>query len=211
MDRRNIFSVVLIGLVLVNAVLATTITIRNFDTIVQEFEDIFEHKGILDIFFTSNISQQIETQVEGLKLLPLPVINQTYEILEVWINIKEIGLVGRDTSNFTVFQSSNLVNLYEGVNTSKFLKSVNVTEGDYSAVFLFFDENIHVVTTEGSIDLIFTDKNFVVVPFVFLDNEGLTGNLDIRKDQTSQILLSFEMIIIWPINSVVITIISFLL
>ena len=70
MDRRNIVSGVLICLVLVNFALVTTITIRDIDSLIEEFDNFLEHEGTLDIFFTCNISQQIDSEAENLKYSP---------------------------------------------------------------------------------------------------------------------------------------------
>ncbi|MHA1219874.1 MAG: hypothetical protein ACTSO5_14515 [Candidatus Heimdallarchaeaceae archaeon] len=211
MDRRNIVSGVLICIVLVNFALATTITFRNIDSLLQEFDNFLEHEGTLDIFFTCNISQQIDSEAENLKYSLLPIINQSYTILEVWITITEIGLVEKNTENFTIFGISYQFDLYEGINTSKFLQSADISKGSYSAVFLYFDEQIQVKTTEGTINLILTENNFVVIPFRFLDNGSLIVDLDIIQNQTDQILLWFDVIIIWITNTTIITLNSFII
>ena len=211
MDKRDIFSGVLICLLLVNFALATTITIRNIDTLIHEFDNFLEHKGTLNISFSSNISQQIDSETENLKHSLLPIINQSYTILELWITITEIGLVGGNTDNFTIVGTSYQFDLYEGVNTSKFLQSADVAEGSYSAVFLYFDEQIQVKTTEGTINLFLTENNFVVLPFRFLDNGSLIVDLDIIQNQTDQILLWFDVIILWITNTTIITVNSFII
>ncbi|MHA1516660.1 MAG: hypothetical protein ACTSPF_14075 [Candidatus Heimdallarchaeaceae archaeon] len=91
MDRRNIVSGVLICLVLVNFALVTTITIRDIDSLIEEFDNFLEHEGTLNIFYTGNISQQVDSETENLKYSQIPIINQSYTILEVWITITEIG------------------------------------------------------------------------------------------------------------------------
>ncbi|NPD88834.1 MAG: hypothetical protein HGN29_08910 [Asgard group archaeon] len=211
MDRRNILSGVLICLILVNFTLATTITIRNIDIIIQEIDNFNEKEGTLNIFFSSNFSQQINSETGNLKLSLLPIINQSYTILEVWLTITEIGLVGRSTDNFTIFGISHQFDLYEGVNTSKFLQSADIAEGFYSAVFLYLDEQIQVKTTEGTINLILPENNFVVIPFNFLDNDSQVVDLDIIQNQTAQILLRFDVIIVWITNTVIITLNSFII
>ena len=211
MDKRNIFSGVLICLILVNFTLATTITIRNIDIILQEFDNFIEKEGTLDIFFSSDISQQIDSETENLKLSQIPIINHSYTILEVWITITEIGLVGRNTDNLTIFGISYQFDLFEGVNTSKFLQSADIAKGFYSAVFLYFDEQIQVKTTEGTINLILPEYNFVVIPFNLLDNESQVVDLDIIQNQTAQILLWFDVIIVWMANTVIITLMSFII
>jgi len=211
MDKRNIISGVLICLVLVNFALATTITIRNTDILIHEFDNFLEKEGILNIFFSSNISQQIDSETENLKHSLLPIINQSFTILELWITITEIGLVGRNTDNFTISEISYMFDLHEGLNTSKFLQSADIAEGFYSAVFLYFDEQIQVKTTEGTINLILPEKNFVVIPFNFLDNGSLIVDLEIIQNQTSQIVLWFDVIIIWITNTIVITLNSFII
>jgi len=211
MDKRNIVSGVLICLILVNFAVAVTITNRNIDSIIQEIDNFNEKEGTLNIFFSSNISQQTETETENLKLSQLPIINQSYTILEVWLTITEIGLVGRNTDNFTIFGISYQFDLYEGVNTSKLLQSADITEGLYSAIFLYFDEQIQVKTTEGTIDLILPENNFVVIPFNFLDNESLMVDLEIKENQTAQILLGFDVIIVWITNTIIITLNSFII
>ncbi len=211
MDKRNIVSGVLICLVLGNFALATTITIKDIDSLIEELDNFLEHEGTLNIFFSSNISQQIDSETENLKFSLLPIINQSYTILEVWITITEIGLVGIDTDNFTIFGISYQFDLYEGVNTSKFLQSADIAEGLYSAVFLYFDEQIQVKTTEGTINLILPESNFVVIPFKFLDNGSLIVDLDIIQNQTTQILLRFDVIIIWITNTTIITVNSFII
>ena len=211
MDKRNILSGVLICFILVNFALATTITIRNIDIIRQEIDNFLEKEGTLNIFFSSNISQQIDSEIENMKYSLLPIINHSYDILEVWITITEIGLVGKNTDNFTIFGISDQFDLYEGVNTSKFLRSADITEGLYSAIFLYFDEQIQVKTTEGTIDLILPENNFVVIPFIFLDNDSLIVDLEIIENQTAQILLGFDVIIIWITNTIIITLNSFVI
>jgi len=211
MDRRNIVSGVLICLVLVNLALVTTITIRDIDNLKEEFDNFLEHEGTLNIFYTGNISQQIDSETENLKYSQLPIINQSYTILEVWITITEIGLVGIDTDNFTIFGISYQFDLYEGVNTSKLLQSADIAKGSYSAVFLYFDEQIQVKTTEGTINLILTENNFVVLPFRFLDIGSPIVDLDIIQNQTDQILLWFDVIILWITNTTIITLNSFII
>jgi len=139
MDKRNIVSGVLICLILVNFALATTITVRNIDSIRHEIDDFLEKEGTLNIFFSSNISQQINSETENLKYSLLPIINQSTTIFEVWLTITEIGLVGRNADNFTIIDISYQFDLYEGVNTSEFLQSAETTKGFYSAMFLYFD------------------------------------------------------------------------
>ena len=211
MDRRNIVSGVLICLLLVNFALVTTITIRDIDNLIEEFDNFLEHEGTLNIFYTGNISQQVDSETENLKYSQLPIINQSYTILEVWITITEIGLVGIDTDNFTIFGISYQFDLYEGVNTSKLLKSADIARGSYSAVFLYFDEQIQVKTTEGTINLILTENSFVVLPFRFLDIGGPIVDLDIIQNQTDQILLWFDVIILWITNTTIITVNSFII
>lgn len=211
MDKRNIVSGVLILLILVNFALAATITVKNADLIIQEINDFLEKEGTLNIFFSSNISQQIDTETENLKHSFLPIINESSTILEVLLTITKIGLVGRSTDNLTILGISYQFDLYKGVNTSEFLQSANITQGSYSAIFLYFDEQIQVKTTEETIDLFLPENNFVVIPFNLLDNDSQIVDLEIIKSQTAQILLWFDVIIIWITNTIIITLNSFII
>lgn len=213
MDRRNIVSGVLVCLLIVNSAIATTITIKNIDTIIQEFDDLFEDpffhndtdaqelEGTLKVFFSSNISQQVIIETEYLKNSLLPIVNQTYTILEVGITITKIDLIGEQSPNATFLQTSNRINLFEGINNTEFFKSASIKEGIYSAIFLYFDENIQVETTEGTQNLILQGSTFVVLPFAFLNDNSINVDLEIIKGETAQLVLNFDIILIWITNS----------
>jgi len=60
-------------------------------------------------------------------------------------------------------------------------------------------------------NLTLPENNFMVIPFNFLDNENQIADLEIIENQTVQILLCFDVSIIWMANTIIITLNSFII
>ena len=207
MDKRNIVSILLICFLGVNIGLAITITSKNMDIIIQEYYTFFDQKGKINISFSSNISQvDLTAQNSKLKLQP-----SIYTISEVWLTITEIGLVGKDSADFTIFRSSNKIDLYEALESNKFLQSAHISEGFYSAIFLYLDGDIQVETTEGIKNLTIIGIGFLVIPINILNDGTETVDLEIIKNQTTDLLINFEVTLFWITNTAIVTPKTFLI
>jgi hypothetical protein len=209
MDRRNQLSIVIISLIIIGGSLAAPLTVRDHEIILDDFLNSplfpsFNEEGILKLYYTSDYSEQNET-------LPLfedylLASNDSITVQRIWINITEILLLGKRAGNSAFFVSDDSFDVLDAYNDTLLLKSGNLTAAAYSGIQIFFDNTVLVQTETEFYEFELQSKSFVTLPFkMFGQENGNNVDLNIVENTINEVILDFNIDILWQNSTAMIT------
>ena len=206
MDKRNQLTVLIISLIIIGGSIATPLTIRDHTQILDDFLHsplfpVLPNEGTLKLYFESDFTEENTTLPlsldYGIKASNISVIVQ-----RIWINITEIQLVGKRAGNSVFFTSDDVFDILDGLYDTKLLKSGNLTAAEYSGIQLFFNTTVLIQTNEDIFYFELQGKDFVVLSFNMFGQENSMIDLNIVEDTISEVILDFNLEILWQNSTV---------
>ncbi len=206
MDKRNQLTVMMISLVIIVGSIATPLTLRDHALILDDFLNsplfpILQNEGTLKLYFESDFTEENGTLPSfldfGIKASPTSIIVQ-----RIWVDITEIQLLGKKVGNSVFFTSDDVFDILDGLDETQLLKSGNLTAAEYSGIQLFFNTTILVQTNEDLFYFELQGKDFVVLSFNMFGQENSMVNLNIVEDAISEVILDFNLEILWQNSTV---------
>ncbi|OLS29651.1 MAG: hypothetical protein HeimAB125_21760 [Candidatus Heimdallarchaeota archaeon AB_125] len=209
MDKRNQLTITILSIIIIGGSIATPLTVRDSAIILDDFlnSPLFpslRDDGILRLYYTSDYSEQNETLPLYLDYSILAP-NDTVNVQRIWINITEIQLLGKRAGNSVFFTNDDVFDVLDGLNETQLLKAGNLTAATYSGIQIYFDTTIIIQTDEGFYELELQSKNFVTLPFNMFGQENGMFDLDIVENTINEVVLDFNLEILWQNSSVMIT------
>ncbi len=209
MDKRNQLTIAIISIIIIGGSIATPLTVRDHALILDDFLNsplfpTLANEGTLKLYYTSDYTEQNETLPLSVNYMTLAT-NETYNIQRIWINITEIQLLGRRAGNSVFFTNDDVFDVLDGLNETELLKVGNLTAAEYSGIQLYFDSSILVQTEEDFYMFELQSKNFVTIPFNLFGNESGNVDLSIVENSITEVLLDFNLEILWQNSTVRVT------
>jgi len=210
MDKRNQLTIAILSIIIIGGSIATPLTVRDSVVILDDFLNsplfpLFQDDAILRLYYTSDYSEQNETLPLSVDFSALAT-KDSINITRIWITITEIQLLGKKAGNSVFFTNDDVFDVLDGLNDTQLLKEGNLTAATYSGLQIVFDSTIQV--QDDNEDLYYFDlqgKNFVTLPFNMFGQESGNVDLDLVENTINQVLLEFNLEILWNNSSVTVT------
>ena len=203
MDKRNQISIAIISCIIIVGSLATPLTIRDYDTIIDDFinSPIFPppilHEGTLNLYYTCDYSEENSPIMDFIEL-SLNAANETENITGIWISITEITLLGQKAGNSKFFTSDDVFDILVAQDNHTLLKSGNLTAAEYAGVQLHFNSTITIqIGSDTFYAFSIQGNNIITVPFNIFNQANSSADLDIVEDTINDVLLDFNLEILW--------------
>jgi len=204
MDKRNKITLILVSLMLLGAVFATLVTIKDYDKIIQ---DINNYTGItapntgnnaakanLLIYLVANTST---STLNDFVLLSAPPTGE--EIKSAIITITEIKLREKGTQHFTRILQNKEVDL-KNFEQITLLTNTTIGEGNYTSLSLRLSQDIEIVTNKGTYSFSLQGSLELQTPFYknYRNTGGHTqGELCAKHKANTPLLIDFHLVLNW--------------
>ena len=203
MNGRNRMTLIFVITIVACSSLAAIITIKDYNTIITDFHNFVndpftwdnyqDNYGFLNLYVSGDT--EVENDTSGLILINASPQVEIYQLLIV-INYIKFKSSGRDIT-IDLIKSPITIDLAEINNTQDLLNSFEIPVDRYSALHLYYDQDITADTSHGNKTFHSTGSGFIIVPvFHSFTNQSQT-NISIEKVMGSSLLLHFQMQIRW--------------
>ena len=204
MNGRDKITIAMILLILSGIPIATLITIRDYDIIISEFNDFVNdpfswdmlNEGKLNLYFsgytTDNSSPILSVTYESTP--PYEVYNLLITINYIKIQIQEEGAL------LDLISEPITIDLKALNNTIELFESFDLPEEVYSGIHFIYERDIIADTSQGNKTFNAQGSDSFTFPFTQSMTNNTHTQLRIKKQQETDLLLSFQMQIRWQTN-----------
>ena len=206
MHKRNQITIILATIIISSAVIAGFITVKDSNNIITDFQDfvnnpftweppIIPDEGNLHLYITSDIYENETTtsSLDGLKLVP-----PTYEIYHIYLIINQILIKQKGTDTLIdLVDEPIIIDLKSLNNTIDLFDAFVLPEGQYSALHFYYEREIIAVTDDVNQTFNAQGSDFFDLPFYPNKNNNTPADLQINKNEETELLLTLEMQTRW--------------
>lgn len=221
--KRDALTLIIIGLIIIGGSLATLITIRDFDSILEDFaipsnpfypdgkndteNDLKEKIGRLMLYYSSLVdTSTMEKLFNSIISSTQSFDNFSNDIEHLWITFTYIRLVGRDVDNSTIVENKLTLDLITASEQEQLLTSIELPAGNYSMLKLHYESTAIVQIDGVNSTFGIQGSNFAVITFT--DKQGKEQDLEIETDQSKKAEMICIYNIIWMIEQLTLTIVA---
>lgn len=202
MNGRNKMSVILIGVILSSVVVATIITIKDYDLIISDIQDFRDNPfswqdsrfdGTLLLYVDGDISENASLDpIISFESMP------PYQILHMYLIITALKMKAKgEEIIIDLFDEPRVLDLKTINNTIDLFASFSLPEGQYSAIHFYYEREIVTETSIGNRTFNAQGSDFFTIPFYQSKNNNTESDLIMRRNKISGLLLSFKMQMRW--------------
>ncbi len=223
MNKRDSLSVVIIGLIILGGSLASLITIRDFDKIIENFttpsnpfypdgnndteNDLKEKIGRLNLFYSSMVdTSKMENLFNSIVSSTQSFDNFSNDIDHLWITFTHITLVGRNVDNSPIVENKLTLDLITASEEEQLLITIELPAGNYSMLKLHYESTAIVQSDGVNSTFGIQGNNFAVITFT--DKQDKEQDLEIEADQSKKAKVIFMYTVIWMIEQLTLTIVA---
>ncbi len=209
MQGRNKLTIVLTMMILSGVLIGTLITIRDYDLIISDFQDFVNNpldwddpnmEGNLNLYIEGLIS---ENDSETTNLVG-KTLSQQHLISHLYLTLTHMQILEVEEDIPTdLILNNRVIDLLDINNTINLFDSFTLQSGNYSVLHVYFERQIIASTYEGNITLTAQGSGFFTIPFYSNNYNKVVSNLEINEDEESNLLLVFQMQIIWNLFMIV--------
>ena len=202
MNGRNKLTVLMVIVILSCSSLAATITIKDRNQIVNDFQnfvndpftwdDYRDNNGFLNLYISGNTVEN-DTEESMMSLCAAAI--EIYQLILVITSI-EFKIQGEDKT-IKLSDSPFIIDLKDINNTRDLIDVFEIQENQYSALHLYYDQEIIAKTNQGNKTLDVQGSGFFSIPIQYSNSNRTQTNITVEKDMSSNLLLSFQMQIRW--------------
>ena len=206
MHKRNQITLILSTIIVSSAIIAGLITIKDSNTIISDFQNfvdnpftweppIIEDLGNLHLYITSDMyeNESASLPLDGIKLVP-----PSYEIYHFYLIIDKIMIKQKGTNTLIdLVENPITIDLKSINNTIDLFDAFVLPEGQYSALHFYFEREIIADTDIGNKTFNAEGSDFFTIPFFPSNNSNTPTDLEINKNEETELLLTLQMQIRW--------------
>lgn len=206
MHKRNQLTIIISTIIISSAIIAGLITVKDSNTIISDFQNFvdnpftweppeIEDQGNLHLYITSDMYENDSAVLllDGIKLVPLP-----YEIYHVYLIIDKILIKQKGTNTLIDLVDEPItIDLKAINNTIDLFNAFILPEGQYSALHFYYERKISVETDIGNKTFSAEGSDFFAIPFFPNKNNNTPTDLQINKNEETELLLTLQMQIKW--------------
>ncbi|RLD40417.1 MAG: hypothetical protein DRI86_15300 [Bacteroidetes bacterium] len=214
MENRNKISLILIGLILIGGLVATLVTIRDYNKIIDDFGNFTgitvpnggtsNNKGDLLLYIVANTTtNQIGMTLQG------PV---QKNIEHAYITVNEFKLKQKGTQHYEKVFSDETIDLKNFEDITLF-DNISLSEGSYTYLSIRFSQNIKVVTTDGNYTFELQGNSEIQIPFYKeykKSGQHMQGELCMKPKVNVPLLVEIVLNLNWFSQRAVIRVAAFL-
>jgi hypothetical protein len=206
MHKRNQLTIILSTIIISSAIIAGLITIKDSDTIISDFQNFVDNpftwepptipdQGNLHLYITSDMyeNESAVLPLDGIKLVPPP-----YEIYHIYLIIDKILIKQKGTDTLIDLVDEPITIDLKALNNSiDLFDAFFIPEGQYSALHFYYEKNIIADTNIGNKTFSAVGSDFFTIPFFPNKNNNTPTDLQINKNEETELLLTLQMQITW--------------
>jgi len=195
MHARNKITILILGLVVTGAIFASLITIRDFDIIIDDFNNFDGFADPDGIFFPGgdgilNFYVSSDTTVETANSTLLKFLPPDENVSDVWVIINQIQIKGRNSQKYTDVIDDpirlNLMNLNDSIQK---LNQIRVRAGNYSNLNLILENSVTVNINGKNETFLIQGTSSFIIPFYRNRNQNTNqADLKVEKGKETQVL-----------------------
>ena len=207
MQNRNKLTLSIIVIILASSIVAGLITIRDSDLIISDLEQFIddpftwnpptiEQEGSLHLYISSEV---YENETDSSSSLNDVIMNPPdYEVYHMYLHIYWIEIQQKNNEIiFDLVDDPITIDLVDINFTIDLFSAFSLPEGQYSALQFYYDREIIAETNSGNKTFNAYGSDFFSIPFYQNKNNNTPVDLEIHKNEETQLLLTFEMQIRW--------------
>ncbi|MBY9002218.1 MAG: DUF4382 domain-containing protein [Candidatus Heimdallarchaeota archaeon] len=206
MQKRNQITIILVTILVSSVVVASLITIKDSNTIITDFQNFIndpftweppqiEDQGNLHLYITSEIYEN-ETacaSLDGFKFVP-----PSYEIYHMFLFVNQIRIKQQgSTIVIDLVEDPIVIDLKAINNTIDLFSAFALPAGQYSAIHFYYEREIIAETDSGNKTFNAEGSEFFTIPFFPNKNNNTPTDLQINKNEETELLLTFQMQMRW--------------
>ncbi|MCG3224187.1 MAG: DUF4382 domain-containing protein [Candidatus Heimdallarchaeota archaeon] len=206
MHKRNQLTIILSTIIISSAIIAGLITIKDSDTIISDFQNFVDNpftwepptipdQGNLHLYITSDMyeNESAVLPLDGIKLVP-----PSYEIYHIYLIIDKILIKQKGTDTLIDLVDEPITIDLKALNNSiDLFDAFVIPEGQYSALHFYYEKNIIADTNIGNKTFSAVGSDFFTIPFFPNKNNNTPTDLQINKNEETELLLTLQMQITW--------------
>ncbi len=206
MHKRNQLTIVIATIIISSAIIAGLITIKDSDTIISDFQNFVDNpftwepptipdQGNLHLYITSDMyeNESAVLPLDGIKLVP-----PSYEIYHIYLIIDKILIRQKGTNTLIDLVDEPItIDLKAINNTIDLFDAFIIPEGQYSALHFYYEREIIAETNVGNKTFSAEGSDFFSIPFFPNSNNNTATDLQINKNEETELLLTLQMQITW--------------
>ncbi len=206
MHKRNQLTIVIATIIISSAIIAGLITIKDSDTIISDFQNFVDNpftwepptipdQGNLHLYITSDMyeNESAVLPLDGIKLVP-----PSYEIYHIYLIIDKILIRQKGTDTLIDLVDEPITIDLKALNNSiDLFDAFVIPEGQYSALHFYYEKNIIADTNIGNKTFSAEGSDFLKIPFFPNKNNNTQTDLQINKNEETELLLTLQMQITW--------------
>ncbi|MHA2358462.1 MAG: DUF4382 domain-containing protein [Candidatus Heimdallarchaeaceae archaeon] len=203
MIGRNKLTITLVVMMIAGFSVATLVTVKDHDLILNQFEEFWEdpfswdgiqNEGILHLYIEGDVSENST----GSDVLILESVPPQYQIMHLYLTINKIEIKLKNQNSFRIlFATPRTIDLKDLNNTLDLFDSFSIPEGNYSSLRLHYDNEIIAETDQGNKTFTSQGSDLLSIPLYRNRINRTDSELQIRKNRDSNLLLSLNMQIRW--------------
>jgi len=206
MHKRNQLAIFISTIIISSALMAGLITVKDSNTIISDFQDFIdnpftweppqiEDQGNLHLYITSDMyeNESAVLPLDGIKLVPLP-----HEIYHIYLIIDKILIKQKGTNTLIDLVDEPItIDLKAINNTIDLFDAFVLPEGKYSALHFYYEREIIAETDIGNKTFSAEGSDFFPIDFFPNKNNNTQIDLQINKNEETELLLTLQMQIKW--------------
>ncbi len=206
MQKRNQITLILSTIILSSAIIAGLITVNDSSTIVTDFQNFIddpftweppqiEDEGNLHLYITSDMyeNESATTPLDGIKLTP-----PAYEIYHIYLIIDKIMIKQQGTETLIdLVEDPIIIDLKALNHTIDLFDAFVIPEGSYSSMYFYYEREIIADTDIGNKPFNAEGSDFFAISFFPNKNNNTPTDLQINKNEETELLLTLQMQIKW--------------
>jgi hypothetical protein len=206
MHKRNQLTIILSTIIISSAIIAGLITIKDSDTIISDFQNFVDNpftwepptipdQGNLHLYITSDMyeNESAVLPLDGIKLVP-----PSYEIYHIYLTIDKILIKQKGTNTLIELVDEPItIDLKAINNTIDLFDAFVLPEGQYSALHFYYEREIIAETNVVNKTFNVEGSDFFSIPFFPNKNNNAPTDLQINKNEETELLLTLQMQIRW--------------
>ncbi len=199
MHARNKITIIILSLVVTGAIFASLITVRDFDIIINDFNNFDGFADPDGIFFPDgdgmlNFYVSSDTTIETANSSLLKFLPPDENISDVWVIINQIQIKGRNSQKYTDMIDDpikiNLMNLNDSI---QILNQIKVRAGNYTNMNLSLEGNVTITINGKNETFLIQGTSSFTIPFYRHRYQNTNqADLKVEKGKDTQVLVEFR-------------------
>lgn len=203
MHARNKITIIILSLVVTGAIFGSLITVRDFDTIINDFNNfdgfadpdgiiLTDWEGMLNLYVSS------DTIVETANSTLLKYLPPEETISNIWVTVNQIQIKGRNSQKYAdVIDDPIKLNLMNLNDSMQLQNKMRIRAGNYTNMNLSLEGNVTITINGKNETFLIQGTSSFTIPFYRYRYQNTNqADLKVEKGKDTQVLVEFRFRII---------------